>query len=72
MLQNPAKVSVPFDCTYIYVRKFIFSFHLISKRSSVSPILQTIIKYFKHFISNIPKHVVGQFKSHRNRRITQT
>lgn len=57
--------------TYMY-KNIFFSFHLISKRSSVSPILQTIIKYFKHFISNIPKHVLRQFKSHSNRRITQT
>lgn len=64
-------VNFPTVLTYMY-QKFIFSFRLISKGSSVSPVLQTIIKCFKHFISSIGEHVLCQFKSHSNRRITQT
>lgn len=41
---KPSKSQLPSDCPYIYVPKTYF-FYLISKRSSVLPVLQTIIKY---------------------------
>ena len=71
VLQNQAKVNELSDCIYICAEYVFFSFHLIAKRSFVSTVLQTTLKYFKHFISSIHRHVLCQFKYYSDHRIIQ-